>query len=544
MLAESATDTSSGPQADTRLWPRVAWLFAATLIVATMLVAFLQFHRPGHGFTHVFDFGETLGLPRLPEIDASATYIHPDVPGYDGQMYAQLALRPTADDPELLRVLDNPPYRARRIFMPWVSWTLGMGNPWWVLNVQACLNLVCWIALSVLLLRWFSPRDGVSSFIRWAGVLLSAGMLSSMRHAVTDGPALLALAGTVALAEAGWRYAAAAMGAVAGLTRETSLLVGVAFLPQRWRDGRAWMRVIVEGLILVLPLALWMWHLRGLAASSAYHNSGVANFTWPFAGFLERWFELLAVLADKGWQKTSGASLLAHLALTVNMAWIIARPRWTDRWWRVGAVHVLLLAALNTQVWEGYPGAAARVLLPLVLAFNILAPRGRGGLVLIIAGNLSIFAGMLEMSGPPQPIWTVRGRGEIAGAGGHRSAISVEMGDGFYRVEGRGGNTWNWTSGDAVIRIHNAAAETVTARARLELRSLSPRTVVLRVAGNEVWRGTTSLEHQTVQTMPFTLPPGTTDVEVAAGPGEIPAVGEPRPQGVRIFSFDLFVGDD
>ncbi|MBE2215923.1 MAG: hypothetical protein IAE82_18770 [Opitutaceae bacterium] len=540
-MAGSTPDPSQPAPVRIGLWPRLAWLVAAGAIALTVVFAFLQFRLPGHGFTYVFDFGETLGLPRLPEIDATPTYIHPAVPGYDGQMYAQLALRPAADDPELLRVIDNPPYRARRAFMGWVSWVLGFGRPWWVLNVHACLNLACWLALSVLLLRWFSPRDGVDSLVRWAGVLLSAGMLSSMRHAVTDGPALLALAGAVALAESGRRWAAVGAGAAAGLTRETSVLLGAAFLPQRWRDGRGWLRAVAEGAILVLPLALWMWRLRDLASSTAYHNSGVANFTWPFAGFVERWAELVHTLLERGWQKTAGAALLAHLALTVNMLWILVRPRWTDRWWRIGAVHVLLLAALNTQVWEGYPGASARVLLPLVLAFNLLAPRGRRGLVLLVAGNLSIFSGMLEMSGPPQPVWTVQGSSPLAGGHDRRAAISVEMGDGFYGLEGRGSNTWQWTSGDAVVRLHNTAPTACRARVRLELRSPSPRVVVLRVHGADVWAGEVTAGHQDVETATFDLPPGVTALEIAAGQGEIVTNAEGRPLALRIFALDLIV---
>jgi len=541
MAADSSRKQLQRAPVRTGLWPRLAWLFAAGLVAITVGLAFLQFHRPGHGFTYVFDFGETLGLPRLPEIDASPTFIHPGVPGYDGQMYAQLALRPTADDPELMRVLDNPPYRARRVFMGWVSWLAGFGRPWWVLNVHACLNLACWLALSVLLLRWFSPRDGIFSFLRWSGVLLSAGMLSSMRHAVTDGPALLALASAVALAESGWRWASAGVGAVAGLTRETSVLLGAIFLPQRWRDSRGWLRAAAEGAILVLPLALWMWHVQGLASASAYHNSGVANFTWPFAGFVERWADFAHTFIERGWQKTAGVAFLAHVALTVNMLWIVVRPRWSNLWWRIGAVHVLLLAGLNTQVWEGYPGAAARVLLPLVLAFNILAPQGRRGLVLLVAGNLSIFAGMLEMAGPPQPVWTVRGSSLQAGGGERRSAITVEMAEGFYGLEGRGSNTWQWTSGDATVRLHNSVPVGCRVRVRLEVRSRAERTVILRAGGAEVWAGLVTPEHQKVETATFELPPGITVFEIAAGMGAPAPEGGTRPLAVRIFALDVIL---
>ena len=47
---------------------------------------------------------------------------------------------------------------------------------------------------------------------------------------------------------------------------------------------------------------------------------------------------------------------------------------------------------LGAAVWEGYPGAASRVLLPMTLAFNILVPRGWKWWGVLLLGNLSVFA--------------------------------------------------------------------------------------------------------------------------------------------------------
>lgn len=525
-------------------WPRAAWLFAAGLIVAMVCIAFLQFRLPGHGFTYVFDFGGTIGLPVLPEVASSAVYIHEGVPGYDGQMYAQVALRPWGNDPDLARAIDNPPYRARRILMEWLAWLIGAGNPWAVLNVQACLNLGFWLVLSVVLLRWFPPSGGVPSLLRWSGVLLSSGMLSSMRHALTDGPSLCVVAIAMACAESGRTWMSSAVGALAGLTRETTVVVGAALLPGRLRDLRGWLRVAGQGLVIVVPLALWMWHLRGLGSASAYEHSGVSNFTWPFAGYVGRWRELLAAITDQGAQKTEVLVLLAHVGLTVNMVWIILHPRWSSVWWRLGAVHVLLLAVLNTQVWEGYPGAASRVLLPLLLAFNVLAPVGRRGLVWVIAGNLSVFSGMLEMSGPPQPIWTVQGAEQVSGGFGRKAAIWVEEVSGFHVLEGRGTNTWQWTSGDAAVRLHNDSGSTVRATLAVEFRCLAPRKVAIQVGGTTLWTGDAGREDHVAKTEPFALPPGVTEVQLLASPAEATPAAGGRVVALRIFSLDVQVVDE
>lgn len=83
--AAGTVDNGRGPRRFERV-ARAAWLLAAALIAVLVVAAFLRFHRAGHGFTYVLDFGAELGLPRLPEVDATPTYIHPQVAGYDGQM--------------------------------------------------------------------------------------------------------------------------------------------------------------------------------------------------------------------------------------------------------------------------------------------------------------------------------------------------------------------------------------------------------------------------------------------------------------------------
>ena len=78
------------------------------------------------------------------------------------------------------------------------------------------------------------------------------------------------------------------------------------------------------------------------------------------------------------------------IALTVQAFFFIFRPRWQDPWWRVGAAYTLLLIFLGDAVWEGYPGAASRVLLPMTLAFNILVPRARRWWAVLVLGNLTV----------------------------------------------------------------------------------------------------------------------------------------------------------
>lgn len=519
---------------------RGVWLSAAVVVALLVTGAFLRFHREGQGFTYVLDFGGSLGLPRLPEVDSGAVYIHPQVPGYDGQMYAQLALRPAATDPQLTQVLDNPPYRARRILMPWVAHVLGLGRASWVLNAEALLNLAVWFALAVLLLRWFRPTSW-TDFVRWCGVMLSAGMLSSLRHALTDGPALLALAACLACVESGRRRLAVVAGAAAGLTRETSLLVGAVLVPDRWRDGRGWLRAALEGLAMAAPLALWMWHVSGLGKSGVYDGGGFANFTWPFAGFLERWRELLVVLFERGWLRTHGFATLLHAAITVQALVVVVRPRWSDPWWRVAAAHVLLLASLNSQVWEDYPGAAARVLLPLLLAFNQLVPARGFWAFVLIAGNLGVFSGVLELRAPPQEIVHVRVDAAVPEAGRAEPPVVATVGAGFLVLEGAGVDSWRWTDGDAEIRLENRAGRPLMAILRATVRSRQAREIEVRVGDAIIGQWSAGPVRTTFGSDPFPVPPEGVAIRFHTGVAEPGPVGTGRSVAVEFSGIDLEV---
>ena len=138
-------------------------------------------------------------------------------------------------------------------------------------------------------------------------------------------------------------------------------------------------------------------------------------------------------------------TLAAVLGLVVQAGFFLLRWRPEDRWWRVGATFAGLLLFLSTPVWEGYPGAATRVLLPMTLAFNLLVPAGGRWLPVLIAGNLGVLAAVQEFRPPvefhtlradpvlegsvharPGPGWHGPETLEAAGEQGHRSALACD----------------------------------------------------------------------------------------------------------------------
>ena len=86
-------------------------------------------------------------------------------------------------------------------------------------------------------------------------------------------------------------------------------------------------------------------------------------------------------------------AVLSVIGLTTQAVFIATHRRPGDRWWRLGAIYAFMMLFLGTPVWEGYNSAAMRVLLPLTLAFNVLAYRNRAPLLWLLIGNLTIPAG-------------------------------------------------------------------------------------------------------------------------------------------------------
>jgi hypothetical protein len=518
-----------------RLVP-VVWLACAALVSVLVSGAFARFSIEGWGFTYVLDFGETIGLPRVERAQGLPIYVHEGVDGYDAQFYAQLALDPMLGDPRLEESIDSLQYRARRFLMGWSSWVIGGGDPWRVLNVFACFNLATWFGLGVVLLRWCSPSRP-EDFLRWCGVMLSAGMLGSLRHALTDGPALLALAWAALLVEQRRPWLAALAGTLAPLTRETAVLGTVVLAPVDWRSVRAWLIAGARGAVMVVPLAAWIFYVHHQTGGGVSDGTGHRNLAPPFVGYAGRWVELVEAwsVAATPWVV---AGVLGHVGVSVQALWVIARPRWTSVWWRIGAVHVVLLAILGQAVWEGYPGAAMRVLLPLTLAFNLLVPRGRVGLALLVVGNLSVLAGIREMAPPPRPIWAIVQDEPSQDA--RDWPVRVSFGRGFYAAETSGKDSWRWTADEAVARIENVRGASIPVALRLAVNARGPRSVEIVADGEVVWRGEVGTERSVVDTGPFRVPAGGTEVVVRSGAVDF-APGDTRPLGVRVFLLEVVV---
>lgn len=503
--------------------------------IAVFLGLVAQFYLPGTGFTSLLSIGERLDRSAVTKFKNVLHYAYENSYGYDGTYYVQIALHPLLDEPELNRAVDNLPYRARRILPSWVAWMLGGGQAEWIVQAFALLNVVVWLALAGLLLRWLPPENW-SNLLRWGGVLFSHGMCMSVRNSLVDAPGLLLVALAVAAIERGRRPGAVVALSAAVLTKETSLLATSAWFPERGTAGRGWWRAAGLGLLAALPFALWLMYVRSKVGTTS--DRGLGNFAWPLQGLAEKCGVVLSELWTFGFGQPYLASLLVVVALLTQATFLLLRRRPAQPWWRVGASFAVLMLVVAQPVWEGYPGAATRVLLPMTLAFNLLVPRSRKWLPLLVAGNLSAIVGVGELTAPPHESF------RITGARAVRAEVKLERGTGWYVAEAGGGRQWRWSSGDARLRLRNEGSDALTVTLRGEISAVkSEREITIRAGDEIIWSGLVGVHRQRFESKPFVLPSGGAgEIQVGSKqPGERFVNGDSRVLAFAVYDLDIAI---
>jgi hypothetical protein len=498
------------------------------LVRGVLVLVFLwlagRFWDPYYGFTKFVQFDETDAAVMLPELRGTPVYVYHYVGGYDGAAYAQLAVRPAANAPELARAVFGLPYRARRILLSWVAYAAGGGDPVRTVQVYAGLNVVLWLMLAWVLAKLFPPQ-GWRNLVAWAGLLFSAGVLHSVRLALTDVAAFALLAGALWLGETRREHRAVGLLAAAGLVRETALLGGLALWPRLGRG--TWRAGIIRLGLMAVPLALWLVYLK---FNTGPVVQGLVNFTWPVTGWVEKVGASLHALRTESATWLALTTLLALVGLTVQLAYVLMRWQPADPWWRLGLVYGVLMLCLGTAVWEGHPGAATRILLPLGLAFNVLAVRRAAG-VWLIAGNLTVFSGVLAL-------WAVpRDPHELATGSFSGGAFVAQTDERWYPAEHQAAQTWVWCGREGGLQLTTWPHRDGPVGLGVAVRVISARPLEIRQDGRLLWRGEIGERRQWIPLTGVTLAQGVARLELSSPAAP---VSEGAAPGARTLGFAVY----
>jgi hypothetical protein len=501
---------------------RPIWNAAGLATVCVFVALIARFWHPVYGFTAFFQLDATNDDVKLEAFRELPVYVYRDTGGYDGLYYAQLALDPTLRDPGIPRAMDNASYRARRILPPAIAWLMGAGSARHVITAHSVLNPIAWLLLALVLWRILAVNDW-RGWLAWSGVLFSAGALCSVRLALTDLTAALLMTIAIVAAERERKRTALASVAIAALARETSLLSVAGLIKPPWISLKNAARVALT----ILPLVLWLAYVRWRLGPA---DQGWGNLTWPMVGLGRKWIEVTTAFRhiDDVWVPAS--TLLALVALCTQAIYFIVAPDVNARWWRVGAAYVVLLACLGTAVWEGFPGAATRVLLPLTVAFNVCAYRSRAALAWLLIGNLGVVAGVIALRDVPSDSH------ELAAVRRGETAAIARIGTGWFDREQTPRHVWHWAGQQGKVTLETWPKTETAVIVAFGLRGLGSRTVVVRQDGRELWHGevgSTRSEHQ----VSFTVHGGTATLEFST---DSPPVPESREPGARPLAFALY----
>jgi hypothetical protein len=177
----------------------------------------------------------------------------------------------------------------------------------------------------------------------------------------------------------------------------------------------------------------------------------------------------------------------------------------------------------------GAAGGATRLLLPLTLAFNILARRIHASLAWLLAGNLAIVAGFFSLFLPPEA------PSDMAAIRTAGFAQLTSPDNGWYQVETSARHTWAWSRGSARLDVDAWPRGANRLVISVSLRSLSPRTVVIRQGGQVMWTGTVDREYNRV-TFPCSLTDGHALLDLQT---DIPGVVEGSAPDKRTLAFAI-----
>ncbi len=387
------------PRLSRAQWARVATTVLYLAVVVVFLVSIKHFYHRKNGFTSLINFGDQFYYRTLTSIRTIPHATFPDSSGYDGQFYAQLALEPLLRNREIDTALDYAPYRARRILFSWTAYLMGLGRPEWILKAFALQNILTWLALACLLARWLPPSR-LRNVLPWIGCLYGTGLLSSVRLSLNEGPSMLVVTLAILAHEHHRRWLAAGLMGVAGLGRETNMGGSGLLFDHFPRRREELLDAAGRVLVIILPFLLWSLYVRSVYPNFRYSNP--ASFGYPLAGYLSKWSATLAEFQVAGWNSGARFNLVVLVGLTVQAVFLATRWDWKSPWWRMAAPYCVLFVITSYAVWEGQPGAAPRVLLPLAIAFNIQIARlpHRWFWPLVIVGNLSVLSGISEIETP------------------------------------------------------------------------------------------------------------------------------------------------
>jgi hypothetical protein len=371
------------------------------LVLSLVPLSFLiEAYKTEGGLLSLIQFGAFFEDRQLEAVQAVGPPLASTPHGYDGQFYAQIAIDPSLQDPQLSKAVDNLAWRGKRIGTSFLAYCLGMGNPSRILYAYALINFLCWGGLLFGIYQVFGFKARHTFLLAFA-VLCGTGTLLSLQRALIDLPALLLAFAALYAPLKDWKKAL--LLGIAGLFKETALLSAPFLLSKAsLRQTRFF---LTHAVLLALPFFAWWAYIQFFVDSDKALKSAQL-FDIPLLGITTKLIASTGALAKQIGSHgvfhfsliNLSFELLAPIALLAQAVFFIKKPLWGDPVWRWGIGFALLVLLLGPRIWEEQ-AAYCRILLPLTAGFNLLLfqqYKGKKYYIWYTLANVGMFALALQ----------------------------------------------------------------------------------------------------------------------------------------------------
>jgi hypothetical protein len=350
-------------------------LYALLGVVATgsWQAATVHFNY-GDKWTALFCTGDHYPIP--PEL-AAGTYIFRSSWGYDGEFYRNIAHDPWFQK-GWSKYLDAARLRHARILVPGLAWLLAAGQAQYVDAAYVAIVLLC-VYLGVYWLSRYAVAHARSP--AWGlGILLVPGTLISIDRMTVDIALIALCAGFV------WhlkRESAVGLYAVlvlAGLARETGLLLTAACCLQalwmrRWRQALLWATS-------ALPALAWYAFVATQSPHAQTRAGGLVPrwlFQYPLVGIVMKLFQPesypFSPALNRAIQAVDAIALCGLLLALGLAVWSLRKRPFQEEQWATLAFVALALVVSAPGFMRNVYGYG-RPLSPLVFLVGLPALRG------------------------------------------------------------------------------------------------------------------------------------------------------------------------
>jgi hypothetical protein len=331
-----------------------------------------------YGFTDLIYFGDYFSDKAISKLQETPHKIKEGL-GYDGQFYAQIALDPLLINDELPQAIDIISYRSRRIFLPILSYMLGLGKPVLIINIYALLNLIFYYMLIFGIKKYLKPSN-LKDFLILLPIFYGSGTFFSYRMSLPDLPSTVFIFFGI-FSQNPIYYS------FAFLTKETSLvnIFGIFDSNQSIRKN------ILKMITVSLPLIIWLFYVSLRFGFSGSLGSG--NFSLPGYVIIIQGINSVGKLLNS-FDFETFTMLLALVSISCQALYLLMNINLNNAYWRVGIASAVLFLFLGEEVLL-QDIAFCRALLPLTFSFNfLLKDKDKNFFFWFILGNIGLFGGI------------------------------------------------------------------------------------------------------------------------------------------------------